>query len=208
MSFRRGCLLSLGAITLIVSPKAQAATFTWKGAGTEATPTTGNWNVSTNWTGGVPSGTNPTLIFQGSGGTAYTATNNLSIADSTIQLNSSASVTETIAGNNFAEIQSLLTISQLGSGAFSISNGASFKSAQLTLDGNGVGVVTLSGAFTDSSGGNKGALVKNGTSTFILTNSSNQFGELATLGAVVTAQDVPATRAVPLSELLSARESV
>jgi mannose/fructose/N-acetylgalactosamine-specific phosphotransferase system component IIB len=43
---------------------------------------------------------------------------------------------------------------------------------------------------------------------FLSPTEQAELSELATLGAVVTAQDVPATRAVPLSELLSAREGV
>ena len=35
-----------------------------------------------------------------------------------------------------------------------------------------------------------------------------ELSELSALGAVVTAQDVPAAKAVPLAELLSAREGV
>ena len=43
---------------------------------------------------------------------------------------------------------------------------------------------------------------------FLSPTEQAELSELATLGAVVTAQDVPATRAVALSELLSSRESV
>lgn len=42
---------------------------------------------------------------------------------------------------------------------------------------------------------------------FLTPAEQAELSELATLGAVVTAQDVPATRAVPLAELLSTRES-
>jgi PTS system mannose-specific IIB component/fructoselysine and glucoselysine-specific PTS system IIB component len=43
---------------------------------------------------------------------------------------------------------------------------------------------------------------------FLSPAEEGELSELATLGAVVTAQDVPAARAVPLTELLSSRESV
>ncbi len=41
---------------------------------------------------------------------------------------------------------------------------------------------------------------------FLTAAEQAALAELATLGAVVTAQDVPATRAVPLTELMTARE--
>ncbi len=41
---------------------------------------------------------------------------------------------------------------------------------------------------------------------FLTPDEQNALRELDTLGAVVTAQDVPAARAVPLAELLAARE--
>ncbi len=41
---------------------------------------------------------------------------------------------------------------------------------------------------------------------FLTPEEQNALRELAALGAVVTAQDVPATRAIPLEELLAARE--
>ncbi|MEP6621178.1 MAG: PTS sugar transporter subunit IIB [bacterium] len=42
---------------------------------------------------------------------------------------------------------------------------------------------------------------------FLTTQEEQALRELLDLGAVVTAQDVPATRAVPLEELLSSREN-
>ena len=44
---------------------------------------------------------------------------------------------------------------------------------------------------------------------YVFLNAAEQaaLADLATLGAVVTAQDVPATRAVPLAELVAAREN-
>jgi PTS system mannose-specific IIB component/fructoselysine and glucoselysine-specific PTS system IIB component len=42
---------------------------------------------------------------------------------------------------------------------------------------------------------------------FLTPDEEMALRELATLGAVVTAQDVPASRAMPLEELLAARES-
>ncbi len=42
---------------------------------------------------------------------------------------------------------------------------------------------------------------------FLTPDEQEQVSSLAALGAIVTAQDVPATRAVPLAELLSTRES-
>ena len=41
---------------------------------------------------------------------------------------------------------------------------------------------------------------------FLTPAEAEELASLASLGAVVTAQDVPATRAVPLAELLAARE--
>ena len=41
---------------------------------------------------------------------------------------------------------------------------------------------------------------------FLTAEEQEELASLATLGAVVTAQDVPAARAVPLGELLAARE--
>ena len=42
---------------------------------------------------------------------------------------------------------------------------------------------------------------------FLTAAEEAALAELVTLGAVVTAQDVPATRAVPLAELVAARLS-
>jgi autotransporter-associated beta strand protein len=113
------------------------------------------------------------LLFGGSGNTAYTSNNNnTSMQLGTITLNSTAGVQETISGNAFDQ-QINVEIDQNNSGSFDVSIGSIFKKQTLTLGGSGSGLVTLSGVISGNSTSNDLAIVKNGTSTFILSNASD-----------------------------------
>ena len=170
-------VLQLNATTVL------AATSTWTGpGGTTGTPVTGNWNTSTNWSpSGIPaSSTATTLIFGGSGSTAYTSTNNIAslFTFGTMTLNSTASAAEIIAGSSFNIDGS--QIQQTNSGAFTIQNAfdnsTTNATTTLTLAGNGTGLVTLSGIITEKSSSKLVALVKTGTSTFELTGNNSYTG--------------------------------
>jgi fibronectin-binding autotransporter adhesin len=185
--------LTTAAVTLLTLPAlltpAGAATFIWKGSGSTSVPTSGNFNVATNWNGGIPTSATATeLDFNGSGSTPYTATNDLSnFAFGIIKLNSTATVTENIAGNAFNESNTDQTVQQDGSGAFSISNGFSYDNANLTLTGNGAGLVTITGIIGEknNSSGHDATLVKSGSSTFQLNGSNNISGGTSITGGTL-----------------------
>jgi len=153
-----------------------AATFTWNGGG-------GNVNFSTagNWTGGAPTSNSATdLIFAGTTnvGTSGTPLNqniaNPMIVNSITFSNTAGSFF--LDGNNFS-VDSDPSILQSSSNAQSIANsftaaGASNTTHPLTLDGNGTGLVTLSGTMLDGMGNRKIKVVKQGDSTFLLTGNS------------------------------------
>ncbi|PZR71990.1 MAG: hypothetical protein DLM73_14250 [Chthoniobacterales bacterium] len=167
----------------------------WIGTGTISSPTSGAWDVATEWSpnGTPPSVDNTVLRFGGSGTSSYASTNDLGDNDGfifgSIFLNSSASVTEVINGENFngrlAVGQFGSTIRQDGSGAFNFFNQINSKnfgagvlsSTTLNLVGDGTGVVTLLGEINDRAGQitaqsqNLGVL-KEGSSTFILTGTN------------------------------------
>lgn len=163
------------AATLLLAKVPVNAASTWTGGGTTASPNTGNWNTSGNWSPtGVPSSNASTdLIFGGSGSGAYTSTNNISgtFAFDDITLNSSSSNTGTIAGNALAASGN--TITQSGSGAFFISNGITGNKTDITLTGNGSGVVTLNGVINGDTGHGVNVLAvnKTGSSTYVMGSS-------------------------------------
>lgn len=167
------------AIALLLAPKAHAQS-SWIGpGGTIASPTTGNFNTSTNWSPtGVPAA-GATISFGGSLSASYTATNNISgnYRFGILQLNSTSSATDVINGNAF-NIDSSPQIQQNNSGAFTIQNGfVNTNGTILTFAGNGTGLVTLSGIITESNSGSKNiGLTKTGTSTFLLTGNNAYTG--------------------------------
>ena len=165
----------------------------WKGVGgSVATPTSGSWNTpnnTANWDAALTL-TGAPVSFGGSGSSAYISTNDIaadSFRLSTVNLNSTASVTETIAGNAFDLNAS--SISQDNSGAFTISNDLDNKifgsSTTLTLQGSGSGLVTLSGVISEKNNSKTVSLIKNGTSTFALSGNNMYTGTTAVNGGTL-----------------------
>jgi hypothetical protein len=125
-------LLTLLAIaTVALAPSSailQAAVFNWTGPGGDQNdPNSGNWNVASNWFGGLPPMNDPStsLTFGGSSATPYTSTHNLGLMQvNGLTFSSSAPVTETInaAGGGSLRLVSNAgvdpTITQNGTSAF------------------------------------------------------------------------------------------
>ncbi len=185
--FRRGCLLAVGAVTLVVSHSAQAAS-TWNGGGGNV-----NWSTAGNWTGGTPTSNVATdLIFAGTTnlGTSGTPLNQ-NIGNPMILNSITFSAT---AGNFFLGGSGLaitagssFTITQSSANNQSIANAITHTGGNspvtLALAGDGGGVVTLSGAITEGVGsGRTLGITKSGTSTFVLT-ASNAYTGLTTVSA-------------------------
>ena len=162
----------------------------WIGSGgTETSPASGLWSGAANWSPPGAPGSSPATVlsFGGSGTGIYTSTNDLgTFTFGTINLYSSATVTETIDGNALMDFGGA-TISQNSSGKFEIRNdiiGGSFNEnfiviqLHLTSDPTtGIGTVTLSGVV--SNGNNsfvRLALLKDGPNTFVLTGSNTFSG--------------------------------
>ncbi len=159
--------------------RSNATVFTWQNL-------TGNWNDMTNWMDDLLANTVPTsgattsLVFKGSGATSYVATDDIpGVLDlNGITLESTSTAGETIAGGtlNFVTNGATTpTLTQNGSGAFTISSAISVTGA-LTLGGTGTGITTLSGLV---SGG--GGLNFTGAS-WRLTSAANTFTGGLTVG--------------------------
>jgi len=180
--FAAALLLSF---VVVSSNSALAATFTWNGGGGNA-----NWGTAGNWTGGIPANANTTdLIFAGTTntGTAGTPLNN-NIA-SPMLLNSitfSSGGTPFFLGGSNIRFDGGTTnsITQNSSSAESIANGISAPTSNntqsVTLTGNGTGIVTLSGIIASGTGQRDIAIVKTGTSTFLL-SGNNTYGSGTTI---------------------------
>ncbi|HET6576547.1 MAG TPA: autotransporter-associated beta strand repeat-containing protein [Fimbriiglobus sp.] len=136
---------------------------------------------------------NMVLTFGGSGGTAYTATNDLPAAAfklNRLRLDSSASVTNAIAGkplemSNDNGFDVTPMIEQKNTGAFLITNNISIPKG-LIVGGGGGGQVALTGALSGAGGLTKAGnfiLVLSGANTYSGTTSVNA-GTLAVTGQV------------------------
>jgi autotransporter-associated beta strand protein len=183
-----GCALVLSGLTrfccalifFVAVHASKAAVWTWTGGGGNVNWTTGtNWNLGT----GPVSAATTDLVFAGTTnpGTALIPLNQ-NIANP-FQLNNltfaSGSGSFFLGGNPLAFTGSARTITQNSSSAQSIANiiAASTNSmVTLTLAGNGLGVVTLSGPINSGSGNRDYALNKTGTSTFSLSGNNNYGG--------------------------------
>jgi autotransporter-associated beta strand protein len=151
------------ALALLGLPVAesQAATFTW---GTGA----GVWSLGSNWGGTAPNGTNPVDVLQFGGNVSpfYTATNDVANPFLLNQLIFSATDPALTGGTNFLAGSPLRfsganpQITANGAGGFHVDNQIQLLS-NLTLTGNGAGVVTLNNTISGTVD-----IVKNGTSTF------------------------------------------
>lgn len=195
-----------GGVTSVSSPVGGSPTVlmtandpAWIGSGgTETSPASGLWSGAANWSPpGAPGSSSATVLsFGGSGSGAYTSTNDLgTFTFGTINLNSSATVTETIDGNALMDFGGA-TISQNSSGKFEIRNdivGGSFNESFITIQlhltsdpTTGTGTVTLSGVV--SNGNNsfvRLALLKDGPNTFVLTGANTYSGGTTVSGGTL-----------------------
>jgi fibronectin-binding autotransporter adhesin len=152
----------------ILAQRAAGATFTYTGpGGTAAAPTTGNWNAAGNWVGGLPASNAATeLVFGGSGGTAYTATNDVgAFTLNLLTLNSTATVAESISSATVLSFATNGTVTpvvqQNGTGAITVAAPVTATTlltfAQAPVDPFGAatftpGTVTLTGAVVNTGG--------------------------------------------------------
>src|SRR5207248_2124859 len=160
--------------------------------GTTTAPTTGNWNLLTNWSlPGVPANS-ASLSFGGSGSSTYTSTNNISsYVLGAGSLTSTSTGTDIIAGNSF-NLGASSSISQDNTGAFTIQNGFGGQNSQqtLSLTGNGTGLVTLSGVITEQNNSSHSTLLtKTGTSTFVLSGANTFSGATSINAGIVNYQN-------------------
>jgi autotransporter-associated beta strand protein len=171
-----GLLVSLGT----VAPPANATVYTWMGTGTTTTPTSGNWSIPADWSGGLPASAATTELDFASSTTSYVSTNNIGtvpfllniLTDST----GSGTGTVTVAGTQLQFISNGATapvINQNSAGTLSISAPLDLANG-LTIQDTAVGQVSLSGAITDSgsltidlsTSGQKGLVINNANSTY------------------------------------------
>src|SRR5262249_27023465 len=156
---------------MAAGPLAFGTTYTWNN-------TTGVWSDASKWGGTAPTGTDSTdiLVFGGSGGTGYTATNDLAgqpFLLNQLRLESTASAANTLAGGTLRFSGASPQLQQNNAGAFTITAGLDFAAAT-TLGGSGGGAVALSGVLSGGAG-----LTINNTAatpaTVTLGNASNTF---------------------------------
>lgn len=164
--------LSTREYTVTVTETVLPDIFTWANAAA------GNWNVGSNWTNELATGSAPlasgrpsyTLNFNAVG--TYTATNNLSLTGFQLnKLNLGANVT--LAGNPLAFVvdgETLPTINQNSGSAVTISTNLDLGD-DLTFGGSGGGTVTLSGVISGD-----GKLTKDGSGTLIVTRNNSFTG--------------------------------
>src|SRR5438067_759412 len=183
---RRGssCFAAMFALAFFVDSASAQKSYIGP-LGTTTAPTTGNWNLLTNWSlPGVPANS-ASLSFGGSGSSTYTSTNNISsYVLGAVSLTSTSTGIDIIAGNSF-NLGASSSISQDNTGAFTIQNGFGGQNSQqtLTLTGNGTGLVTLSGVITEQNNSSHTTLLtKTGTSTFVL-SGANTFSGATSINA-------------------------
>ena len=175
---------------------AQGVTYIWTGpGGTTAAPVSGNWNNAANWSGGLPISANAAeLDFNGSGGVAYTATDDIagSFILNILKLGSTdTAVTEVISDGGVTTNNLSLsnngatgaTITQSGAGAFNLQIGLVLTgTSAVTLGGAGAGQVTLSGPISGAS-----ALTISGSNyTFANSTANTYTGATTVSGGAVT----------------------
>jgi autotransporter-associated beta strand protein len=172
---------------------AEGAIFNYTGpGGTAAAPTSGNWNVATNWTEGLPVSEPATeLRFGGSGAVGYTSTHDLGeFSLNILRLNSAATVQNTIG---VADASRLLfvnngatnpTLTNIGAGSFVINPAIVLSgTGVVTFGGTGTGTVTLAGDIS----GAAAFTINNSRYTFANTTDNSYTGATTISGGTVTA---------------------
>jgi len=179
-----------GVLGLSSHAMAANVDWTWTGGASAGAATTGPWDNAAYWlssSNNIPADSKTTVLtFGGSGSAPYTSTDDLNAGGfrsvGTITLNSTATVQETITGNGIGENGGGvgMLIQQNNSGSFAINNEIRLDNDALTLTGNGTGVVTLGGLLQnhnlDLGAGHRLSIVKNGTSTFVMTAANTYTG--------------------------------
>lgn len=156
--------------------EAQTHTSTW-------TNVTGDWNSASNWDVLPQPGSDTSLIFGGTG--AYTSTNNFAgpFVIGQIILNASSG-TSTINGNQI-QLTGPTEIMQNNIGSFTISNDLQLN-GNLTLGGQGFGVVTIDGVISETGGARN--LVFKETAKYILTKANTYTGTTTVNGGTLNLQ--------------------
>lgn len=165
------------AVIALGGSQAIAATSTWNGNGGNV-----NWNTPGNWDVVPIDDPSTNLIFAG--------TNNIGSAGTPLNQNIAATLTLNtltfsggsgpffLGGGDLEFTGSSHTITQNSASAQSIANnivvdpGSNNQTWNLTLDGNGTGVVTLSGVISSGNGQRDYALTKNGNTTYVLSGAN------------------------------------
>jgi autotransporter-associated beta strand protein len=133
---------------------------------------TGNWNVAGNWTpSGVPTSNQNTVLSFGNTGTGFTSTNDLgAFALNRLNLGAAITTSTTIGGNAlmFSSTTGAVApqIVNSAAGAVSINNDITVSNA-ITFTGDGAGVLTFGGAWTNSGS----TVTKTGTSAVVISNN-------------------------------------
>ena len=163
---------------------AATPTATWTGNGGNV-----SWTTTSNWVGNTIPATGGDITFTGSVnlGTSGTPLNNnigggTPTAYNSVTFDSNAS-SFFIGGNAWA---GNLTINQNSSVAQTIQNTTSFPSNStftLTLRGTGTGLATYSGNIVDANGARHYQVVKNDSSTWVLTGAGNNYSSGTTISA-------------------------
>ncbi len=151
---------------------------------------TGNWSDDLKWQELIApalNGTNAQVLkFGGSGGSAYIATNDQTSTGvagtfvlNSLQLNSSSTATNVLAGATLQFAGTTPGLTQLGSGAFLLTNAADLA-VDTTFGGDGNGAALLGGNVTGAAG-----LIKEGASVFSVNGSASYAGATVVNGGTL-----------------------
>ena len=194
---------AVAAMMAAAPPSAWSATKTWDqfsagNANNQINNGGGTWNTSTsNWTttSGVGNNTtwaaNDDVVFGGNPGVgaAGTVTVSGTIAFKSVTFADVASGNFSLTSGTLQSLTGVnpnIAITQNSSSAASIASAINGEDTTLTLGGNGLGVVTLSGIISEGSGSHVMSVTKSGNSTFVLTNTNTYTGATNINGGTLT----------------------